>query len=173
MKTNYRNIPFNIELAKKITRGEMKGEIIARCGKKVRILAFDIHNTTYPIAAVIKANNSSDKEVVSAFTNEGKYEEILNTPNDLFIRIPIYYKDYSNFKPAKYQPCIVRDMSLEKWIIGVCSGIDSYHLPVFYTHISKDDSIHHEQYLPLSKVTEQLIGTTMSYEELIQKLNKE
>lgn len=121
----------------------------------------------------MKTNNVPQQKVVSAFTNEVKYEKIFNTPNDIFIRIPTDYKDYSNFKPTKFQPCIVRDMSLEKWKIGVCSGIDAYHFPVFYTHISKDDSVHYEQYLPLSKFTEQLIGTTMSYEELIQKLNKE
>ena len=171
MKTNYKNIPFNIELAKKITSGKMKGEIIARSGKKVRILAFDIHNTTYPIAAVIKANNASDQEVVSIFTNEGKYEKILNTPNDLFIRIPTYYKDYSNFKPCKWQSCLVREIDNECWIVRACAGSNRVGDYLFYDDNGVTCTWKH--YLPLSNITRKLIGTNKNYEELIQQLDKE
>ena len=41
IQTKYKRIPFNIELAKKITNKEVKGSIVTRNGLKVRIICFD------------------------------------------------------------------------------------------------------------------------------------
>ena len=75
------------------------------------------------------------------------------------------YKDYSIFIPQKYQSCIVRDSSCDVWKVSVCKGLDLYDIPIFY-------SGYWSCYLQLDEVTEQLVGTTKSYEERIEELNK-
>lgn len=174
-KTYYKQIPFNVETAKKITSGEKKGEIITRSGKKVRILAFDVQNGTFPIFAAIKQNSVPQQEIVSSFTNEGKYEKLLDTPQDLFIRVPTYYKDYTNFKPAKWQPCVVRSTDDGMWFVAVCDKeIKSGEAPTFYpSGLDKlfRSSVAYRYYLPLTKVTQRLLRQAISYEQLIERID--
>lgn len=175
-KTYYKQIPFNVETAKKITSGEKKGEIITRSGKKVRILAFNVQDDTFPIFAAIKQNSVPQQEVVFSFTNKGKYCKELDTSNDLFILVPTYYKDYTNFKPAKWQPCVVRSTDDGMWFVAVCDKeIKSGEAPTFYpSGLDKlfRSSVAYRYYLPLTKVTQQLLRQTISYEELINQLEQ-
>lgn len=48
-------IPFDLELAKKITSGEVEGSVKVRCGKSVRIVCFD-RKFAKPIIALINTN---------------------------------------------------------------------------------------------------------------------
>lgn len=46
-------VPFDLEMAKKITSGEMEGKIVTRKGYPSKILTFDMANIDYPICATV------------------------------------------------------------------------------------------------------------------------
>lgn len=172
-QTTFKRVPFNLELAKKITNKEAKGRIVTQEGKKVRIICWDKKPVDekaheYPIVALIQ--NDYNGEMSQTFTAEGAacYPNY-KSRYDLIIEIPTYYRDYSNFVPQKWQPCLVRDGEEDEWWVQVCAGKDIDGEFLFYVY---DGDIETWKYrLPLSKITEQLLGTTKSYEELIQELD--
>lgn len=175
-RTRFKKIPFDLELAKKIMSKEVKGRIVTRDGRKVRIVCWDkkpIDESAmdFPIVALVQ--NDCEGEMLSTYTEEG-----LASPPDyknrynLIIEIPnYYYKDYSNFVPQRWQTCLVRDYSLDIWRVAVCSGKDAYGRPLFYSERNTDGCCGWYHYLPLSKETERLIGISKSYEELIKELD--
>ena len=175
-RTKYKRIPFDIELAKKIMNKEVKGRIVTMEGRKVRIICWDKKTVDeeaheYPIVALIQ--NDYNGEMSQTFTAEGAacYPNY-KSRYDLIIEIPTYYRDYSNFVPQKWQPCLVRDSILDYWIVKVCKGIDAYGEPFFFSDGSnKDCFLRWVHVLPLSKITARLIGTTKNYEQLIKELD--
>lgn len=177
IEQNYKRIPFNVELAKKIVNGKVKGRIVTMEGRKVRIICWDKKPVDeeaheYPIVALIQ--NNYNGEMSQTFTAEGAacYPNY-KSRYDLIIEIPTYYRDYSNFVPQRWQTCLVRDYSLDIWRVAVCSGKDAYGRPLFYSERNADGCCGWYHYLPLSKVTERLIGISKSYEELIKELDAE
>lgn len=172
-RTKFKKIPFDLELAKKITNKEVKGRIVTQEGEKVRIICWDKKPVDekaheYPIVALIQ--NDYNGEMSQTFTAEGAacYPNY-KSRYDLIIEIPTYYRDYSNFVPQKWQPCLVRDSEEDEWWVQVCAGKDIDGEILFYVY---DGDIETWKYcLPLSKVTEQLLGTTKSYEQLIKELD--
>lgn len=108
IQTKYKRIPFNIELAKKITNKEVKGSIVTRNGLKVRIICFnrkerkDIFDPLKNIVALIqyKVGDENGDEGVLTFRNNGMYLLNEETDYDLLIEIP-KYSEYSNFEPQK------------------------------------------------------------------------
>lgn len=172
-QTTFKRVPFNLELAKKITNKEAKGRIVTQEGKKVRIICWDKKPVDekaheYPIVALIQ--NDYNGEMSQTFTAEGAACYPNNKSRyDLIIEIPTYYRDYSNFMPQKWQPCLVRDGEEDEWWVQVCAGKDIDGEILFYVY---DGDIETWKYcLPLSKITEQLLGTSKSYEQLIQELD--
>lgn len=178
MKTKYKRIPFNIELAKKITNKEVKGSIVTRNGLKVRIICFnrkerkDTFDPLRNIVALIqyKVGDENGDEGVLTFRNNGMYLLNEETDYDLLIEVPAYYREYSNFVPQKWQPCLVRDTASDLWRAEVCCGTDSYGVPIFYWTNTSNGYCHWKHFLPISKITERLFGTRKSYEELIKEL---
>lgn len=170
-QTRFKKIPFDLELAKKITNKEVKGRIVNGDGNEARIICWDkkCDCRKYPIIALV---DSSDGEHIHTFT-EGGIESIgFKTFKDLHLEVPTYYKDYSNFKPCKWQPCLVRDTASDLWRVEVCRDTDSYGIPIFYSANNSNCYCYWGYFLPLSKVTERLVGTKKSYEELIKELDK-
>lgn len=175
-RTTYKRIPFDLELAKKIMNKETKGRIVTREGRQVRIICFDRRGRCGTIAQDCLAALVEDKdgqEYPFIFSVHGMYSLNKEPGLDLLIEVPTYYRDYSNFKPCKWQPCLVRDTSTDLWEVGVCRGTDSNRVPIFYSANNSDGCCHWGHLLPLSKVTERLFGTYKSYEELIQELDNE
>lgn len=176
-RTTYKKIPFNIELAKKIMSKEVKGRIVTRSGWKARIICFDrkerkdIFEPPRNIIALI--DNKGGDEEVHSFRDTGMMFLSEESDFDLLIEVPTYYRDYSNFVPQRWQTCLVRDYSLDIWRVAVCSGKDAYGRPLFYSERNADGCCGWYHYLPLSKVTERLIGISKSYEELIKELDAE
>jgi hypothetical protein len=170
-RTTYKRVPFNLELAKKITSKEVKGRIVNGDGYEARIICWDkrCDCIRYPIIALI---DRGDGEHIYTFTEGGIESVGFETFRDLHIEVPTYYRDYSNFVPQRWQPCLVRDTSSDLWRVTVCCGKDAYDIPIFYTADNSDGYCHWVNFLPLSKVTERLVGTTMSYEELIKELDE-
>lgn len=177
MKQTFKKIHFDIELAKKITKGENKGRIVTQEGKKVRIVCWDKKpidkdSLDFPIVAIIE--NDYNGEMLHTYTKEGNacYPNYRSRYN-LIIEIPTYQKDYSNFIPQKWQSCVVRNFNYDAWEVRVCCGKDSHGEPNFFTTSSCDSYCYQNYILPLNNVTKRLIGLTKSYEQLIEELDKE
>lgn len=171
-QTRFKKIPFDLELAKKITNQEVNGRIVTRDGEQARIICFDrkTEAPVWSIVALITVNDIGEEELETYQAN-GHYSTIGAEELDLLIEVPTYYEDYSDFEPCKWQPCLVRDKDNEWWWLHVCAGGDEAGNIFFY---SSDGELHTWEYiLPLTDVTERLIGTSKSYEELIQELDAE
>lgn len=169
-RTKYKKIPFNLELAKKITNKEVEGRIVTRNGRQVRIICFDKdgEQSAYQIVALLQIEPHDER--MFTFCKKGVYSIGRESSNDLMIEVPTYYRDYSNFMPQKLQACIVRNFNYEVWVIRVCCGKDSDGGPTFFN----TPSYHYWNYiLPLNNVTERLVGTIKSYEQIIQELDAE
>ena len=155
-RTTFKRVPFNLELAKKITNVEVKGHIVTRDGRQARIICFDR-----------KENEDifdPPKNIVALVTNKDGSEGVFAVRDE----VPSYYGKYSNFVPQKWQPCLVRDDQEEQWDISVCFGKNKVGDVVFNEYACT-----YKYFLPLSKITARLIGTTKSYEQLIQELDAE
>lgn len=166
-----KKIPFTIELAKQIESGKKKGEIVTRDGKQVRILSYGLKNGIYPIVAAVKQNENVG-ENADVYTTDGKWDDERESPYDLFLRVPTYYKDYSNFKPQFLQACIVRNSESDPWNMKICTSKKGE--PFFYDGYDEDGlfcSSRYKFYLPVTRVTQRLVGITISYEQLIEELD--
>ena len=171
-RTTYKKIPFDLELAKKITNKEVKGRIVTQNGRQVRIICFDKdgEQSAYPIIALIQIEPHDER--MFTFSKKGFYSIGLESSNDLILEVPTYYRDYSNFVPQKWQPCLVRNFSSETWVVRTYAGRDSDNTPIFISSCGRFHC-YWKYILPLSNDTECLIGTTKSYEELIEELDQE
>lgn len=172
-QTRFKKVPFDIELAKKITNGEVKGRIVTQNGRQVRIICFDKdgEQSAYPIVALIQIEPHDER--MFTFSKKGLYSLGLESSNDLILEVSTYYRDYSNFVPQKWQPCLVRDNEDDYWKVRVCA--DNKQKAKFYdsgNFLSYGDILWNIK-LPLSNETERLIGTTKSYEDLIKELDEE
>ena len=171
-QTRFKKVPFDLELAKKITNKEVKGRIVTEDKLPVRIVCFDLKYGGSKILAVLV--DCGDYEIgircdLDGTCRDDRKEDKFN----LHLEVPTYYRDYSNFIPQKWQPCLVRDTASDLWRMGVCCGTDSYGVPIFYSANNSDGCCHWGHLLPLSKVTERLFGTKKSYKELIKELDNE
>ena len=168
-RTKYKRVPFDLELAKKITNKEAKGRIMTEDNLPARIVCFDLKHGGSKILAVLV--DCGDYEIgircdLDGICRDDRKEDKFN----LHIEVPTYYRDYSNFVPQRWQTCLVRDGDDEFWSALVCVGKNTDGHVVFYGPGRIKYTL--GQVLPLSKVTARLIGTTKSYEQLIQELDK-
>ena len=172
-KTFYKTMPFDIETAKKVASGEVKGKIETRKGNKVCILKWNAKNL-YPIIAIL-TDKENDVERAANYTVNGRYSAIQPTDDDLVLKLPNYRKDYSNFKPHLWQACIVRDYNSQTWEVKVCTEYKGEQPLFLHVYLNGNGgryaSTNYDQRLPISKVTERLIGTTKTYEQLINELD--
>ena len=166
MKSKYMTIPFNIEKAKLITDGKLKGKIVTDRGREIRIICFDRANALYPIIALRKEKHK--KESIVTFTKKGEEHDGGKMGSNLHLEVPTYYKDYSNFEPAKNQPCLVRDGEEDVWWVTICAGKNAVGDVIYYTADGCTETWVYA--LPLNKVTERLIGTSRSYEEAVGEM---
>lgn len=85
-------VPFDLELSKEITNGEVEGRIITRVGNSVRILCYDVIGNKYKICGLVHYGKSEEPE---AFTEKGLFYENQTDDLDLMIEIPEYlsFKD--------------------------------------------------------------------------------
>lgn len=94
-------VPFDLELAKRITNKEIEGRIVTRDGRSARIICWDkIDNKNYHIVALVK-DNKDDLEYSCFYTDNGKYTTITDISNsDLMLEIPEYltFKDGDIYK---------------------------------------------------------------------------
>lgn len=172
-QTRFKIVPFDIELAKKITNKEAKGRIVTENGNTARIVCFDYNYGGKKDNIVVIIEHTAYEGVLTCFANGLYHSDFFNKKCFLHLEVPTYHKDYSNFKPCKWQPCLVRDYSSDTWRIEVCCGIDSNGVPIFYSRNNSDGYEDYKHFLPLSNITKRLIGTSNSYEDLIKELDAE
>lgn len=169
-QTTFKKVPFDLELAKKITNKEVKGRIVTEDGLNARIVCFDMKYGGSKILAVLV--DCGDYEIGIRCDLDGTCRDFRKEDKfNLHLEVPTYYRDYSNFVPCKRQICVVRDSEENEWGVLVCAGRNSVGEVVFYG--GNGNTYTWKHYLPLSKVTERLIGSNKSYEELIQELDAE
>lgn len=169
-RTKFKKIPFDLELAKKITNKEVKGRIVTEDNLTARIVCFDMKFGVDKILAVL-VDCGGEYEIgvrcnLDGTCRDDRKEDKFN----LHIEVPTYYRDYSNFVPQRWQTCLVRDNENHLWGVQVYAFTNCQGKMLFY-----DDEGYLRPYskvLPLSKVTERLIGTTKNYEQLIEELDK-
>lgn len=169
-QTRFKKVPFDLELAKKITNKEIKGRIISQAGHQARIICFDKDGgqSDYPIVALIQIEPTDER--MYTFSKEGAYSIGNEFCRDLMIEVPTYYRDYSNFVPQKWQPCLVRESIYDHWKVRVCAA-NKQQVTFYDSSNCCSGDILWDFKLPLSKITERLIGTTKSYKELIKELD--
>lgn len=170
-QTKFKKIPFDLELAKKITNKEVKGRIVTRDGRQARIICFDPKTNDALKSIVALVLHPRGVENVCIYQDNGGYSYLGEDGLDLQIEVPTYYEDYSNFEPCKWQPCLVRDTAHDCWGVQVCAGSYKYGDILFYSSDGRSYTWGYR--LPLTEVTERLIGTRKSYEELMEELDAE
>lgn len=134
MEQKFVKVSFDLELAKKITNGEVDGRIVTRDGKSVRIICFDKKGDNLSIIALIEI--SHEVEDYFSFDIKGNYDTYENNSKDLFIEIP----EYMTFKDGDiltYWP------NENRWCIFIykCNDIGLMHNYVTYDCDSKGNNI--------------------------------
>lgn len=91
METKYVRVPFDVEMAKKITNGEVEGRVVTRDDASARIVCWDSEGDQ-PIIALIKYH---DKEYPHSFYQNGLLQDGDCLNGDLMLEIPEYmtFKD--------------------------------------------------------------------------------
>lgn len=113
-----KRVPFDLELAKKITNKEEKGHIVTRDGRQVRIICFD-KSGIYPIVALIQV--TSYEEAAYSFSNEGAYSFGNKTCHDLCLEVPNQNLK-TELKP--FEKVLVRDRDSMRWKSDLFSYTD-------------------------------------------------
>lgn len=96
METKYIKIPFEIDLAKKISNGECEGKIVTRDGRSVRIICWDRKDKDFPIVSLA---GNSETECIFHKIN-GEYCLYGKADKDLMLEVPEYmtFKDGDLYK---------------------------------------------------------------------------
>lgn len=86
-------VPFEVELAKKITNGEVNGNIVTRDGRNARVICWDKKSDSiYNIVALL---DEKIMERILTYTINGSEADGKDSDNDLMLEIPEYitFKD--------------------------------------------------------------------------------
>lgn len=87
MEKKYKRIPFDLELAKAITKGEKEGRVVMRNNKPIRLISFSIDDRFCPILGI--TDNWDGTNTACQFTIDGGFLVTKQTnENDLFLEVP-------------------------------------------------------------------------------------
>jgi hypothetical protein len=107
-----KQIPFSLEIVKKIQAGEIKGTILTREGRPARFLG-EIKDPVYPLIFAIEVKHSKErggaKERLDTYTLTGNY---CNVPDERDIDIIVEIEDEQQESEYQFKPfdkVIVRD----------------------------------------------------------------
>lgn len=94
MENKYVKVPFDVEMAKRISDGEVDGKVVTVDGKSVRIVCWDLKSIKkdYSILAIV---NNEREENPLVCTINGLFDIEAESKNDLILEIPEYmtFKD--------------------------------------------------------------------------------
>ena len=88
METKLVQVPFDLEMAKRIQNGDCEGKIITRGGMRVRILCFDRIGNESIVALVY--DETDNKETCIIYLNDGTIPNWKQTRFDLMLEVPEY-----------------------------------------------------------------------------------
>lgn len=91
-------VPFEVELAKKITNGEVEGKIVTRNNRKARIVCFDVKDKKCPIIGLVSGEFN---EIPNLYSSDGKFAMKGESDSDLMLEIP----EYMTFKDGDVIVC--------------------------------------------------------------------
>lgn len=166
-QTRFKKVPFDLELAKKITNKQVKGRIVAENGFTAKIICFD-YKMKGKRCNIIALIEFAEYEDIITCGYDGKYNrDYFNRELALHIEVPTYYKDYSNFKPCTWQPVLVRNLITDMWLARVATGERTEK--GFGINSVAGEYKFFTECLPISKLTINLLGTSMSYDELLEE----
>lgn len=91
MEKKYVKVPFDVEMAKRISNGEVDGKIITRDGRNVRVVCWDARGNLCILALLA----GKSKDDVGAYPNDGRIFMEGESPADLMLEVPEYmtYRD--------------------------------------------------------------------------------
>lgn len=124
METKYVKVPFEVELANKITNGEVEGRIITRDGKRARVVCWDKKSDSiYNIVGLIDENIM---ERILTYTIKGHEVSGGENNNDLMIEIPEYmtFKDGDVLISECGTPFIYKDIKGRHGCFSAYCAID-------------------------------------------------
>lgn len=146
-----KQIPFSLEMVKKIQAGEVKGCIKTRDGKTARFLG-EIKDPVYPLVFAIKTKHSEGNELLDTHTLTGRYVHVYEHENDIILEIEVGQpKREYQFKP--FDKVLVRENDIQEWRCAL------------FSHNSKNgygfiaDALYWKQCIPYAG-NENLLGTT-------------
>lgn len=92
-------VPFDVEMAKKITNGEVEGRVVTRDGRSARVVCWDKKSDSiYNIVGLIDGNIM---EIMLTYTTNGYEVQEEERNNDLMLEIP----EYMTFKDGDILIC--------------------------------------------------------------------
>lgn len=121
-------IPFDLEMSRKITSGEMEGRVVTRDGRCAKIILFDAKGKR-PIVALI---DGYDSETADNYTNDGhSYEGSRDLESDLILLVPedLIFREGDLVVINEKQIGILENISKEnsKYEVVVREGKSLYH----------------------------------------------
>ena len=96
MEKKYIKVPFDVEMAKRISNGEVDGKIVTRNGKIVRIICWDYKSMSgnYPILALV---NQECQEVPTPYSEQGRYN-VYGYVSEYCLNLMLEIPEYMTFK---------------------------------------------------------------------------
>lgn len=93
METKMIKVPFDVEMAKKITDGEVPGKIVTRDGRSARIICWDKKGIDLPIVALV--DQGDEQEDFETYMSDGRWCDDEIDALDLMLEVPEYmtFKD--------------------------------------------------------------------------------
>ena len=132
MEKKYVKVPFDVEMAKKITEKTVEGRIVTRCGFTARVICWDRFGRDNPL--VVLFNNEKD-EVVICYNNDGVFStEKKEDGLDLMLEIP----EYMTFKDGD----VIVFGHTEKFLaIGIFHRQQSYNAHECYVKLDRSGNL--------------------------------
>lgn len=155
-----KQIPFSLEMVKKIQAGEVKGIIKTRDGRAARFIC-EVCNDTYPLVFVCEVDNDSyRKECAYNYAINGFYFwEEYEDDRDIILEIETNEKEKPEHQFKPFDKVLVRDLENEEWKADFFSR--------YYTDYRYDYECVSGAYIQCIPYegNEQLLGTTNKQKE--------
>lgn len=162
MEKKFVRVPFDVEMSKRISDGEVDGRIVTEDGESVRIICYDREGGSFPIVGLVKNKACED---VEEFTIKGELIESQTSGRYLYLYVPQNIADLSNvegngkkYELKPFDKVLCRDHDTDIWWAD------------FYSHMTKGGRYHcigltWRYCIPYNDRTAHLLGTTDNYDE--------
>lgn len=136
MEMRFVRVPFDVEMAKRISNGEVEGKIVTRDGRNVRVVCWDARGDQCILALLA----GKSKDDVGAYPNDGRIFMEGESPADLMLEIP----EYMTFKDGDV---VKQSNEAYTWLsiiknVKFCADEGTYHTDDYVSLLINDgDSI--------------------------------